>query len=111
MRPWIPGSVTCVAAATILAPVCVGHTAVGTLAAQDSRPYGMAVDETDRIWLVETGIRPNRLVVYDTVRSEFIAGTDIPSGAGSIRHIYYDGERREVWFGTDANTVGRARLR
>lgn len=76
-----------------------------------SRPYGMAVDETDRIWLVETGIRPNRLVVYDTVKSEFIAETDIPSGAGSIRHMYYDVERREVWFGTDANTVGRARLR
>jgi virginiamycin B lyase len=75
-----------------------------------SRPYGMAVDEADRIWLVETGIKPNRLVGFDTHTSEFVGQADIPSGAGSVRHMYYDAERREVWFGTDANTVGRAKL-
>lgn len=76
----------------------------------NSQPYGMAVDEDDRIWLVETGTRPNRFLGYDSRTSEFVGQTDIPSGAGSVRHMYYDAERREVWFGTDANTVGRARL-
>ena len=75
-----------------------------------SQPYGMAVDEDDRIWLVETGVRPNRFLVYDTRTSEFSRPTDIPSGAGSVRHMYYDAQRGQVWFGTDANTVGRAWL-
>ena len=75
-----------------------------------AQPYGMVVDEDDRIWLVETGVRPNRFVGYDTRTSEVIGQADIPSGAGSVRHMYYDADRREVWFGTDANTLGRARL-
>ncbi len=75
-----------------------------------ARPYGMVVDEDDMIWLVETGLQPNRFVGFDTEAEELVSVTDIPSGAGSVRHMYYDPERREVWFGTDANTVGRARL-
>lgn len=77
----------------------------------NSRPYGMAVDEVDRIWLVETGVSPNRFLVYDTGSATFTGRVDIPSGAGSVRHMHYDAERRQVWFGTDANTVGRAWLR
>jgi virginiamycin B lyase len=75
-----------------------------------SRPYGMIVDRDDRIWLVETGVHPNRFVGYDTRTAEFIGQANIPSGAGSVRHMYYDAGRGEVWFGTDANTLGRARL-
>jgi virginiamycin B lyase len=77
---------------------------------EGSRPYGMVVDESDTIWLVETGSRPNRFVGFDTRTAEFRSVTDIPSGAGSVRHMYYDPAHREVWFGTDANTVGRASL-
>lgn len=75
-----------------------------------SRPYGMTVDDNDLIWFVETGTTPNRFVGFDANRRRFLGGTDIPSGAGTVRHMYYDPGRREVWFGTDANTVGRARL-
>lgn len=75
-----------------------------------ARPYGMVVDEDDVIWLVETGLRPNRFVGFDTETENLVSVTEIPSGAGSVRHMYYDAERREVWFATDANTVGRARL-
>ncbi len=77
---------------------------------EGSRPYGMAVDEDDRIRLVETGTRPNRLLLFDTTTLRVIARSEIPSGAGSVRHMYYDADRREVWFGTDANTVGKARI-
>jgi virginiamycin B lyase len=77
---------------------------------ESARPYGMVVDENDTIWFVETGTSPNRFVGFDTRTGEYVSVTDIPSGAGSVRHMYYDAGRREVWFGTDANTVGRARL-
>jgi virginiamycin B lyase len=40
----------------------------------------------------------------------YFSETDIPSGAGSVRHMYYFEPAGEVWFGTDANTIGRARV-
>ncbi len=73
-----------------------------------SRPYGMEVDRADRIWLVETGVSPNRFVGFDTKREAFTSVTDIPSGAGAVRHMNYYEPEGEVWFGTDTNNIGRA---
>jgi len=75
-----------------------------------SKPYGMAVDKDDRVWIVETGVQPNRFVGFDTNAEEFLGGTDIPSGGGTIRHMYYYEPGGEVWFGTDTNYVGRAKV-
>jgi virginiamycin B lyase len=76
----------------------------------DSRPYGMAVDRFDRVWLVETGVSPNRLLGFDTDEETFFSTTDIPSGAGAVRHMSYYEPAGEIWFGTDANTIGRAKV-
>ena len=75
-----------------------------------SRPYGMAVDKNDHIWLVETGVSPNRFVGFDTASGAFLSQTEIPSGAGSVRHMHYFEVAGEVWFGTDTNYVGRAKV-
>jgi virginiamycin B lyase len=75
-----------------------------------SRPYGMAVDHRDRIWCAETGRSPNRLVSFDPERGEFVDNLAVPSGGGVIRHMYFHPPSREVWFGTDVNTIGRVRL-
>lgn len=75
-----------------------------------SRPYAMAIDERDRIWLVETGSEPNRLVGFDPTTEEFFAVTPIPSGGGTVRHMVYHRPTQSLWFGTDANTIGRARI-
>ncbi len=77
-------------------------------AGEQSRPYGMAIDKDDRVWLVETGIQPNRFVGFDTESEEFIDAIDVPSGGGTIRHMHYDEATDAIWFGTDVNTVGRA---
>jgi virginiamycin B lyase len=76
----------------------------------DSRPYAMDVDDKDRLWFVETGLRPNRMVGFDPATSEFFSITEIGSGAGSVRHMVFHRPSREIWFGTDANTIGRARI-
>lgn len=47
---------------------------------KQSRPYGMVIDEQDRIWFVETGLKPNRLIDFDSKVKEFISETGIPSG-------------------------------
>jgi virginiamycin B lyase len=76
----------------------------------NSRPYAMAVDERDRIWLVETGVQPNVIVGYDMRSEGFTAPTPIPSGGGVVRHMVFHAPSRALWFGTDAGTIGRATL-
>ena len=76
-----------------------------------SRPYAMAVDANDRIWFVETGVQPNRLVGFDPVSQSFFSNTAIPSGGGTVRHMAFDAAGRTLWFGTDVNTIGRAVIR
>lgn len=80
---------------------------------EDARPYGMAVDDRDRIWLVETGPQPNRFVGFDPAAGEggaFLGAKPIPSGGGTVRHMHFHAPSRTIWFGTDANTLGRATL-
>lgn len=78
--------------------------------AQHSRPYAMAVDDRDRLWFVETGLQPNRLVGFDPATEAFFSVTEIPSGARSVRHMVYDESTQTIWFGTDSNTLGKAVL-
>ena len=75
-----------------------------------SRPYAMAVDDRDRLWMVETGVTPNRFVGFEPASGEFFAATEIESGGGSVRHMYYDRRTQSIWFGTDTNYLGRAQL-
>jgi virginiamycin B lyase len=75
-----------------------------------SRPYGMLADDSDRIWLVETGPEPNNFVGFDPLTEEIFSQVQPESGAGSIRHMYFDPETNSVWFGADSNTIGVAKL-
>ena len=77
----------------------------------NSLPYAMTVDDKDRLWLVETGVQPNRLVGFDPKTSDFFSITPIePSGGLTVRHMTFNKATREIWFGTDANTIGRAKV-
>lgn len=57
---------------------------------------------------METGPQPNRLVVFDPRTERFTMKREVPSAGGTVRHMFYDAATRTVWFGTDANTIGRA---
>jgi virginiamycin B lyase len=79
----------------------------------NSRPYAMAVDERDRIWYVETGVVPNQLVAFDAKTRQVVSSTPIPSNGArrnTVRHMIYHAPTKTIWFGTDAGTIGRARL-
>jgi virginiamycin B lyase len=73
-------------------------------------PYAMAADDRDRLWVVETGPQPNRLVGFDSKTEKFFGTTSIPSGGGTVRHMVFDKRSGQIWFGTDNNTVGRAEV-
>ncbi|HIF22249.1 MAG TPA: lyase [Gemmatimonadetes bacterium] len=75
-----------------------------------SRPYAVVADDSDRIWLVETGPKPNNFVGFDPMTGEIFSQSLIESGGGSIRHMYFDAETNSMWFGADTNTVGQAKL-
>jgi virginiamycin B lyase len=78
-----------------------------TPSADRSGPYGLAVDHRDRIWFVETWQHPNKFVGFDSTTETFISVTPIPSGGGSVRHMHFNPETHEIWFGTDTNNLGR----
>ena len=76
----------------------------------ESRPSAMTVDRNDRVWLIESGSDPNRLVAFDTRMESFVSTTSIPSGGGTIAHLHYSPSSGEIWFGTLTNYIGRARV-
>ena len=76
-------------------------------AGANARGYGMTLDDAGRIWYVETGVQPNRMVAFDTAREAFVYGEDIPGeGRNGVRHMVFDPERRVVWYGSDINFIG-----
>lgn len=76
-----------------------------------SLPYGMAVDDADRLWYVETGVQPNRLIGFDTKSNTFTFGQDVgEASANTIRHMYFHPPTRELWYGADQNRIGRAKI-
>ncbi|PYP42511.1 MAG: lyase [Gemmatimonadetes bacterium] len=75
-----------------------------------SFPYAMTVDDADRLWLVETGVSPNRLVGFDPKTEKWFSQTPIPSGGGVVRYMIFDPKARVIWFGSDKNTIGRAQV-
>ncbi len=77
---------------------------------QQALPYAMAGDDRGRLWFVETGPQPNRLVGFDPQTEAFFASAEVPSGGGTVRHMIFDPRSRQLWFGTDHDTIGRAAL-
>ncbi len=73
-----------------------------------SRPYAIMQDDLDRVWVFETGAQPNTLVGFDPRTRRFLPPRPIPSGGGTIRHVFFDPTTRAIWFGADVGTIGRA---
>lgn len=71
-------------------------------------PYAMGVDHKGRPWFVETGPRPNRFVGFDPETESFTQPVPLESGGITVRNMAFDPDTRAFWFGTDANTLGRA---
>jgi virginiamycin B lyase len=73
-----------------------------------SLPYAMTSDDRGRIWLAETGPQPNRLVAFDPAQKRFTETITIAADkANTIRHMTFDKASRQIWFGGDANMIGR----
>ena len=77
-----------------------------------SLPYAMTGDDKGKVWLAETGVRPNRLVAFDPAAGRFTDSVDTEGGEepNTVRHMVFHKPSREIWYGTDRNTVGRLQV-
>jgi len=73
-------------------------------------PYALRADDRGRVWAVETGLHPNRFVGFEPETERFGEPVALESGGGTVRNMVFETERDAFWFGTDANTIGRARI-
>lgn len=69
----------------------------------DSRPYAITRDDNDVLWVTQTGPE-KRLTAFDTRAGRFVAVHEV---SHNIRHMMFDDRTSTMWFGTDANFVGR----
>jgi virginiamycin B lyase len=74
---------------------------------EQARPYALIADDQDRLWLAETSREAPRIVGFDTKTQTFITETPVSAG---IRHMVFHAPTNTIWFGTDANNIGRAIL-
>ncbi len=73
-----------------------------------ARPYAMTSDDKGRLWYVETGPQPNRLVAFDPARGDFVVNQAIGAGErNTIRNMVFHAPTRTIWYGADANVLGR----
>jgi virginiamycin B lyase len=77
----------------------------------------MTSDDKDRIWVAEIGQQPTggegakvRIVAFDPKDCNFFRTGWVPSGGATVRYMYFHKPTRDLWFGTDANTIGRVRV-
>ena len=78
-----------------------------------AQPYAHTQDDRDRIWIVETGVQPNRLVAFDTKTKSWVANIPVVSNGAqrnTVRHMTFHKPTREIWFGTDAGTIGALKV-
>jgi virginiamycin B lyase len=72
-----------------------------------SRPYALTKDDQGRLWFSETGPE-KKLVAFDPRTERFVSVHDV---SHNIRHMMFDAATGAMWFGTDANRVGRVLTR
>lgn len=69
----------------------------------DSRPYALTQDGKGRLWISQSG-PDKKLVAFDPKREQFVSVNDV---SDTIRHMMFDAKTGAMWFGTDANQLGR----
>jgi virginiamycin B lyase len=77
-------------------------------AGKDSKPLGLAIDSRERVWAIETGTQPTKLVGFDPKTQKFFGTTSIASGA--VGNLRYDKASGGLWFATEKNTIAFAKV-
>jgi virginiamycin B lyase len=68
-------------------------------------PYGMIIDDQNRVWVAETGSQPNKLVGFDPKSNRFFSNTVIPGDRNTVRHMFFDPKTKMIWWGMDSGSI------
>ena len=66
-------------------------------------PYALTKDDQGRLWFSEIRGKP-QLVGFDPKTEKYFAILPV---SGAIRHMHFHAPTKAMWFGTDANKIGR----
>jgi virginiamycin B lyase len=72
-----------------------------------SKPYALTRDGDGKLWVSQSG-PDKKLVAFDPERRQFVAAHAV---SATIRHMMYDEKTGAMWFGTDADRIGRVLTR
>lgn len=76
-----------------------------------SAGYAMTADDADRVWYVETGVQPNRMIGFDTRSKKFVYNAPVPGdGRNTVRHMVFDPKTRQIWYGADLFFLGAVKV-
>lgn len=75
-----------------------------------ARPYAMAIDDRNRVWVADSGVQPNHLLAFDMQAGKFIADAEIKDANGAVRHMIFHAPGRALWFGTDTDFIVRVKV-
>lgn len=73
-----------------------------------SQPYGMIIDDQNRVWVAETGDKSaggNKLIGFDPKTGKFFNNTVIPGDRNTVRHMFFDKKTKQIWWASDAGFV------
>jgi virginiamycin B lyase len=66
-------------------------------------PYALTKDDKGRLWFSEIRGTP-QIVGFDPKTERFFATVPV---SGAVRHMFFHAPTQAMWFGTDANKIGR----
>lgn len=79
--------------------------------AEAARGYAMTIDDSDRVWYVETGVTPNRMIGFDMKARKFVYNAPVPGdGRNTVRHMVFDPKTRMIWYGADLYFLGAVKV-
>jgi virginiamycin B lyase len=70
-----------------------------------SLPYGMIIDDQNRVWVNESGLQPNKLVGFDPKSGKFFHNSVIPGERNTVRHMFFDKKTKQIWWAMDSGQV------
>jgi virginiamycin B lyase len=70
-----------------------------------SLPYGMIIDDQNRVWVNESGSQPNKLVGFDPKSGKFFHNSVIPGERNTVRHMFFDKKTKQIWWAMDSGQL------
>jgi virginiamycin B lyase len=77
---------------------------------KSSPPRAITVDAQNHVWIAESGPQPNKLIGFDPKTEHFFGASALPASGGTVSEMRFDAASRGIWFATEGNAIGFAKI-